>query len=434
MSYKNKDSLKKNVKNTKFSALGYFNFSENEFVFEYKDKGKKKFYIEKNHNSYFSDFSCEKLYGDFFRIMIRKAMELRLKEKGDKILFDFKLNNGSISYDNFRKGSIKGIDQLKVKFENEENYNFHFTDFKDAIFNRFIRDLELKTNIKSEKLSDGLFIKYIYFKKLEEELIEKSADRLFLSKFYSLYLKFLHKESGEVKTEKFKSVKEYILKLKRLNLELAILNYFYTRILNNAIEIYMKENKIESTGELKFSDDEILKKLFLLKNNVKKYIEPIMEKYRIKIMNKSKIKDRLLIDKICKISLKDQNSFIKKDRSLSLNKDSEGKTKIKAEFPLKGMVLSPGNAEGYIRIISQERDIAKVKKNEIVVSDYFDSKLSAAILKAKAVIMSRGGFLSHAAILSRELKKPCIGALPGCMNILEDGQKIKILKGSIYKL
>ena len=46
--------------------------------------------------------------------------------------------------------------------------------------------------------------------------------------------------------------------------------------------------------------------------------------------------------------------------------------------------------------------------------------------KAGAFIIDAGGILSHAAIVARELKKPCVIGTKIAMNVLKDGQKVEV--------
>lgn len=49
-----------------------------------------------------------------------------------------------------------------------------------------------------------------------------------------------------------------------------------------------------------------------------------------------------------------------------------------------------------------------------------------ACKKAAAIITDEGGLLSHAAIISREFKKPCIIGTKIATKVLKDGQKIEV--------
>ena len=46
--------------------------------------------------------------------------------------------------------------------------------------------------------------------------------------------------------------------------------------------------------------------------------------------------------------------------------------------------------------------------------------------KAKAILTERGGITSHAAIVSRELKIPCIVGIKGLFNNFKDGENVEV--------
>jgi len=110
------------------------------------------------------------------------------------------------------------------------------------------------------------------------------------------------------------------------------------------------------------------------------------------------------------------------------------KTKIKKKIgesrirEIKGIVASGGlkNITGTVRIVLSEKDFSKVKKGDILVTDETDASFLPAIAKARAVVTDLGGILCHAAIVSRELKIPCIVGTKIATQVLKNGDKIEI--------
>ena len=60
----------------------------------------------------------------------------------------------------------------------------------------------------------------------------------------------------------------------------------------------------------------------------------------------------------------------------------------------------------------------------------------SAMERASAILTEIGGLLSHAAIVSRELKTPCIVGIDNITEILKDGDLVKVnaTKGTVKKL
>ncbi len=95
---------------------------------------------------------------------------------------------------------------------------------------------------------------------------------------------------------------------------------------------------------------------------------------------------------------------------------------------IKGIVASvgPKNITGVARIILDEKDFLKIKKSDILIAKETNAGFLPAMLMAKAVVTDFGGILCHAAIVSRELKIPCIVGAKIATQVLKNGDKIEI--------
>ncbi|MBS3176010.1 hypothetical protein J4457_02125 [Candidatus Woesearchaeota archaeon] len=49
-----------------------------------------------------------------------------------------------------------------------------------------------------------------------------------------------------------------------------------------------------------------------------------------------------------------------------------------------------------------------------------------AMKRSGAIVTEEGGITSHAAIVSRELKKPCIVGTGNCTKLLKDGDYVEV--------
>jgi len=97
------------------------------------------------------------------------------------------------------------------------------------------------------------------------------------------------------------------------------------------------------------------------------------------------------------------------------------------EALLKGQPASKGKASGPVKIVLQ-KDIAHADINEgdVLVCDITTPDYVQLMRKAAAVVTDRGGILSHAAIVCRELGKPCVAATGSSTTILKNGQMITV--------
>ncbi len=109
-----------------------------------------------------------------------------------------------------------------------------------------------------------------------------------------------------------------------------------------------------------------------------------------------------------------------------IKKYSVKESRIAVADEIKGMVAFSGKAEGIVKIVAIADDIEKVKEGDILVSPATNPDLIAAMKKAAAFVTDMGGITSHAAIVSRELKKPCIVGTKIATKVLRDGQLVEV--------
>ena len=106
-----------------------------------------------------------------------------------------------------------------------------------------------------------------------------------------------------------------------------------------------------------------------------------------------------------------------------------------ARTVLRGIPASPGQAKGKVKIVSDPSQCKKVKRGDILVTWMTNPLFLPAMRRASAIVTDIGGLLCHAAIVSRELKIPCIVNTGKATSILKNGQKIFVdaSKGEIYR-
>lgn len=85
-----------------------------------------------------------------------------------------------------------------------------------------------------------------------------------------------------------------------------------------------------------------------------------------------------------------------------------------------------GKVKGVVKIVKVNADMAKVKKGEIIVTAMTTSNLLPALEKASAFITDEGGITSHAAIIAREMRKPCIVGTKIATRVLKDGMIVEV--------
>lgn len=93
---------------------------------------------------------------------------------------------------------------------------------------------------------------------------------------------------------------------------------------------------------------------------------------------------------------------------------------------LKGQTAFPGKVTGRVKIVNSSADLNKILEGDILVSSRTSPELVPAMQKAAAIISELGGLLCHAAIVSREMKKPCIVGVKNATSFLRDNDLVAV--------
>lgn len=93
---------------------------------------------------------------------------------------------------------------------------------------------------------------------------------------------------------------------------------------------------------------------------------------------------------------------------------------------VNGSVGCPGVARGIVRIVNVAADMDKVKSGDVLVSIATIPELVPAMKRAGAIVTDIGGITSHAAIVARELRKPCLIGTGHATKVLVDGDYVEV--------
>lgn len=93
---------------------------------------------------------------------------------------------------------------------------------------------------------------------------------------------------------------------------------------------------------------------------------------------------------------------------------------------IEGTVGSSGKVTSKVCVIHNLNEINKIKKGEIMVVSGTSVEYLLAMEKAGGIITEFGGITSHAAIIARELKKPCIIQIEDATKIFADGELVEL--------
>ena len=93
---------------------------------------------------------------------------------------------------------------------------------------------------------------------------------------------------------------------------------------------------------------------------------------------------------------------------------------------IRGAIAYGGKTKGRVKVILSRSDFKKFNDGDILVTAMTTPKFTELMKRASGIITDEGGITCHAAIVARELKKPC---LVGCKNataVLKDNDEIEL--------
>jgi len=93
---------------------------------------------------------------------------------------------------------------------------------------------------------------------------------------------------------------------------------------------------------------------------------------------------------------------------------------------LEGITAAKGNVVGRARVILNLESLNKLKEKEILITAMTTPDYLVAMEKAVAFITDEGGITCHAAIVARELGKPCVIATKIATKVIRSGDLIEV--------
>jgi len=79
-----------------------------------------------------------------------------------------------------------------------------------------------------------------------------------------------------------------------------------------------------------------------------------------------------------------------------------------------------------VRILKRKNQVVEFKPGEILVSPMTTPDFVPIIKRAAGIVTDEGGLTCHAAIISREMRKPCVIATKNATKVLKDGMLVEV--------
>lgn len=335
------------------------------------------------------------------------------------IIFDIK-TYGAVDYRVLYENDISLMYLTKSGWK--QAYDLSKKLVNDRFFEKIINDSkELNYSLKNFKIP----------KLNKKNVSEKWEEYLkLLNEFCRLY-RFYEQPFQQVLEEivlKHISEDELVKKLSDSNKE------FLKEIKNN--ELKKSLEKLIKLGEMKLKLHHNAENL--VTTDIKSFVNFAAKEYILSIntINLLTVKEFTII-----LKGKNINTDITRERSKgcaivkrnnkwyfeSGNKYLYWKNKIKDKNEkISGKTAYPGRIKGKVVIHQSWTDTTKLNKGEILVTGMTNPQMIPFIRKAAAIVTDEGGITCHAAIISREMKIPCITATKNATQVLKTGDFIEV--------
>ncbi|MBS3102687.1 hypothetical protein J4458_04555 [Candidatus Woesearchaeota archaeon] len=280
-----------------------------------------------------------------------------------------------------------------------KGYKSYMIEYEDSL-----RRLSMNNNIPmcNKIINNFFYIKSNYHdsKFLNKNAIKKDMEYLHINKRK-------HKTIPKIEISQF---------ITKLNEEEKII----LKILAKSLPLRDLRKRLNQTGQfilIRFLEEGLRRKSLQNKKDI--LLRMFWFEFKDFMKNPKKLEKKLLKRK--NVSMGWVNNKVFYLEGIAIKKIRKDSKEI-----LKGVIASKGKSKGIVKIVMGQKDFKKFNKGEILVSEATRPEFVPIMKKAAAVVTEEGGITSHAAIISRELKVPCIVGVSHITSILKDGDLVEV--------
>jgi len=357
---------------------------------------------------------------------------------------------------------------IKIEQENHDRRGIMFTiEVKYNLFSNYLMEY-LKERCKDNKLSISAMEAFrilttstnkSFIKKQQEDLISiamiksKEKQNLALKSHAKKYEWLEYGLQGKILNEDY--FKKELLKLKRRNIKKLAQNAEKEiSEIKDKQKIIIKKLKIHQHHQrlFKIARDSIFLKAFSKDAQFYSYYatENLFKELAFRgKLTLEQVKFLTLSEYQEVLSGKDFSNIANSRMKYSIHFSNKGKTIIyqgakakqirkkinlikeqdiisKSLTEIKGNSAYPGRVVGKVKIINSVQEMMKMHQGDVLVSHMTNPDIVPAMKQASAIVTDLGGITCHAAIVSRELKIPCVIGTKIATQVLKDGDKVEV--------
>ncbi|NMO18677.1 phosphoenolpyruvate synthase [Pyxidicoccus fallax] len=110
----------------------------------------------------------------------------------------------------------------------------------------------------------------------------------------------------------------------------------------------------------------------------------------------------------------------------TLGSEKKAPARPSARALVSGLGASPGAATGRVHVLRKPEEGQQLQAGEILVAPMTSPDWVPTMRRAAAIVTDSGGMTCHAAIVSRELRKPCVVGTRTATRVLRDGEEVTV--------
>ena len=392
-----------------------------EIIAEYK-KSENDFYalclkIKDINLSILTDTELRQLYKDLESVYIQKLIPSPL------------IDGFSLTTDNLIK---EKIETFLYSQKLQEHVNDYVAIFTAPTFLSFLQDEEITfLNSVKDILNDNQRLEKIIQDHQEEYFwIQNNytSDNILPTSYFKIRTEGITKKDVEerintllLSARQHRQDKEELIERLHLPEELIML-LILTDTFNQAQD-ERKKGTFWATHYFSLILEEIAKRtgytLQQLKYTSPAEIDDIFEK----TISHQELDDRF---EYCMILWHGDEYDITTDLQLIKEWDKIGTGTYTQTTKVEGFVASRGYAKGHVKVLESAEEISKVDDGDIIIAVMTRPDYLPAMQKAAAFVTDEGGITCHAAIIAREMKKPCIIGTKIATKIFKDGDLVEV--------
>src|SRR3989344_4904726 len=353
--------------------------------------------------------------------------------KDIEVLFNIKIES-PVKDENFSEIRGSGKEATKNKYKKE-----YVRDLPLVLVEGFITGIsEVYKDITNEDLKyPGMIIfskEYIIEEWMNDKVIEELTEKIFeenskgyefFEKYVNYYKEHLDRYSKIKFFDNIADFKRYIKSLYKA-LEGFIVFYFSAGNDKTPKEILIRAREIRDKDTLGDDSDKIIRQSFSKIIPYTKNYESVISKEDLDNVPDKKILEKRIGGFVSLPGLFVGLSSLKEFSEKYPQYEFVSAMRDKSILEFKGFSAFKGKVKGRVRILIRKKDMNSLKDGEILVSPMTTPDFLPAMKRASAIVTDEGGIVCHAAIVARELKKPCVIGTKIATQVLRDGDFVEV--------